>query len=334
MIIKFYDLKKFNLNSVNYYLFYGRNLGLIEDTINNIFKSFFSKSITRYEESEILTNTSEFKESIINKSFFENEKFIIINRVSDKLFEIIKEIIERDCAGIKIILKASSLEKKSKLRSFFEKEKKLITVPFYEDNNASLIGLVQNILKEKKIQLSNEIINLVITRANGNRLEIKNELEKISQYMLTNKSINLEQALKLTNLAENYSIEEMVDYCLSKNTKKTINILNENNFNIEENILVLKTFLYKLKRLKKLKDSLNLKKDIDGIMSTYKPPIFWKDKEIIKQQLKMRSSTEINLLIREINNLELLVKKNLQISNQIIQNFILKSVKKSNNLIL
>ena len=151
MIIKFYDLKKFNLNSVNYYLFYGRNLGLIEDTINNIFKSFFSKSITRYEESEILTNTSEFKESIINKSFFENEKFIIINRVSDKLFEIIKEIIERDCDGIKIILKASSLEKKSKLRSFFEKQKELICIPVYPDTDQILSNLTMKFFREKKI---------------------------------------------------------------------------------------------------------------------------------------------------------------------------------------
>ena len=334
MIIKNYALKNFDINSVNYYLFYGSNLDLIDDTIQNIFKSFSSKNIIKYDESEILTNPGEFQESIFNKSFFENEKFIIINRASDKILEIVKEIIERDLDSVRIILKTSSLDKKSKLRNFFEKEKKIVTSAFYEDNINSLRNLVLNILKEKKIQLSNEVINLIITKSNGNRLEIKNELEKISQYMLSNKHINLEQASKLTNLAENHSIEKIVDDCLSKNTKKTIDMLNENNFSNDENILILKTFLYKLKRLKKLKSNLDVNKNIDNAILTFKPPIFWKERDIVKQQLKVRSNIDITLLIREINYLELMVKKNIQISNQIIQNFILKSMKKSNNLIL
>ena len=130
--------------------------------------------------------------------------------------------------------------------------------------------------------------------------------------------------MKLTNLAENYDISELTDQCLARNKKKTLNILNENNPSPEDNILILKTFLYKLKRLKKLKLELEVKKNADTVLSSYKPPIFWKDKDIVKQQLKIWSLSQLKSLINKTNHIELLIKKNSQVSNQIINNFILE----------
>ena len=147
------------------------------------------------------------------------------------------------------------------------------------------------------------------------------------------KTIGAEEILKLTNSAEDYSISELTDQCLAKNKTRTINILNENTPSTENNILILKTFLYKLKRLKKIKEEIEIKKNQEQVISSFKPPIFWKDKEIIKQQLKNLSLNEINIFIKKVNNLELTIKKNSQISNQIINNFILEKLDVSNNLI-
>jgi DNA polymerase-3 subunit delta len=139
--------------------------------------------------------------------------------------------------------------------------------------------------------------------------------------------------IKLTNLSENYSISELVDQNLSKNKKKTINILNENNLNTEENILILRTFLNKLKKLKNLKINLEKNKNIEQVLSSSRPPIFWKDKEIVKQQLNSLSLNEIKYLINKVNNLELKIKKNNQISDQILNNFILENLESTNNVI-
>ena len=121
MIIKHYELKKYLKKEINYFLFYGQNIGLIEDTINKDLKPFFSKNIFKYDESEILSNENNFKESLFNKSFFENDKLIIINRVTDKILNLIKKICEKKDENLKIILKSGILDKKSKLRNFFEK---------------------------------------------------------------------------------------------------------------------------------------------------------------------------------------------------------------------
>ena len=139
--------------------------------------------------------------------------------------------------------------------------------------------------------------------------------------------------LKLTNLVENYSISELVDQNLVKNKKRTINILNENNLNSDENILIIRTFLNKLKRLKKIKIDLNKNKNIDQVLSSSRPLIFWKDKDIIKQQLNKCSLSDIKLLINKVNNLELIIKKNNQISDQILNNFILENLISTNNAI-
>ena len=325
MLVKYNDLRGFNKDKINYYLFYGPNLGLIEDTIKNIFKPIFSKNIINYDEGDILNNKEEFKEQIFNKSFFDDDKFIIINRATDKIFEIIKEIINTEIEDIKIIIKAANLEKKSKIRNFFENEKKTIITAFYDDNFQSLSLIVQNFFKEKNIKISNEIISLVIERSKGNRINLNNELEKIFLLSKKNNMINYESISKLTNLFENYDFSELVDCYLLKNRKKTINILNENNPNSEDNILILRSFLFKLKRLKKLKNKVDNKKNIDQIINTFKPPIFWKEKEVVKQQLKQRSLSDIKFLIKKVNNLEVLIKKNSQTSNQILNNFILEN---------
>jgi len=326
MLIKFHDLKNFKKDTINYYLFYGPNTGLIEETINKFFKPIYTKNIINYDESELLSNINLFKEMVFNKSFFENEKFIIVNRASNKILEIIEELIESQITDLKIIIKAGVLEKKSKLRNFFEKNESVVITAFYEDNYQSLSLMAQNIFRENKINVSGEIINLIVERSKGNRINITNEIEKILPFAKKNNKINFEDVLKLTNLAENYNISELVNYNLSKNKKKTLNILNENNKISDENILILRTFLNNLKRLKSLKVKLKNNKNIDQVLSSSRPPIFWKDKEIIKQQLNVWSLTEIKLLINKVNDLELEIKKNNQVSDQILNNFIIENL--------
>ena len=333
MIIKSHELSRYDKKNTNYYLFYGSNLGLIEETISKIFKPIFSKNIVYHDETEILNNTDQFKEAIFNKSFFENDKFIIINRASNKILDLIKEIIESQIEDIKIIIKAGVLEKKSKLRSYFEKEKDVVVTPFYEDNYQSLSLIIQNFLRVEKINISNENINLIIERSKGNRTNIYNELEKISSYLRSKKNINLQDLLKLTNLAEDYNVSELVEQCLSKNVKKTVNILNENNQNTDENILILRSFLGKLKRLKILKINLENTRNIDEVIASAKPPIFWKEKNLVKQQLNNWSLKDIKFLLNTVNDLELIIKKNNQISNYVTNNFILESLRTPSNLV-
>ena len=326
MIIKHYELKNNLKDKNNYFLLYGQNSGLIEEIIDKDLKPIFSKNIFKYDESEILSDISAFKEGLVNKSFFENDKLIIINRVSDKILDIVKEISDKKDENLKIILKSGNLEKKSKLRNFFEKSKNLIIIPFYEDTHQSLLFLAQNFFKENKIKISPQNINYIIENSKGNRINLKNELEKIKNFSQKKLSVELNEIIKLTNLAENYNISELTDQCLARNKKKTLNILNENNPSPEDNILILKNFLYKLKRLKKLKLELENKKNTDAVISSYKPPIFWKDKDMIKQQLKIWSLPQIKSLINKTNDMELLIKKNSQASNQIVNNFILEKL--------
>ena len=331
MIVKHFDLKKKIKDKINFYLLYGQNSGLIEETIDIILKPIFSKNIFYYDEIELLSKADEFKEEIFNKSFFENDKLVIISRATDKILNLIEDIIDSKTEGLKIIIKTSSLDKKSKLRNFFEKKDEAFIIPFYEDTNESLMIIAKKFFYEKKIKISPQNINYIVEKAKGNRINLKNELEKIGNFSHKKLSIEFNEILKLTNLAENHSISELTDQCLAKNKKKTLNILNDNKTSQEDNIVILKTFLYKLKRLKKLKIELEIKKNSDEVISSFRPPIFWKDKEIVKKQLNIWSLTQIQSLIKKINNIELLVKKNSQITNQIINDFIIDRIKQTSN---
>ena len=330
MIIKSYEINKINLSKNNIYLLYGENEGFKNKIIDDTFKKF-SKNIYKYDEKEILNNEENFFNKILSKSFFEKEKLIIILRSTDKMVNIIEEIIEKNIEDTKIILLANILEKKSKLRILFEKNKNIICIPFYADNIQTLSNIANTYFKEKKIPISQETINILVTRSRGDRLNLNNEITKIENFTKNKKEINIDDILKLTNLAENYSVTELVDSCLAKNTKKTINILNENNYSTEDCILIIKTFLIKAKRLNKLKSQTKENENIDQLITSFKPPIFWKDKEIIKEQVKNWTLKKVENLIYKINEIELLIKKNSSNSINILFDFIITQSNKTNN---
>jgi DNA polymerase III subunit delta len=331
MIIKSFELKNKNLKKINFYLLYGNNKGFIDETINKSLKPILSKNVYNYDETEILKEPGKFEEDILNKSFFENEKLIIISRASDKIYQMIDDIVNKDISDIAIILKSNVLEKKSKIRNFFEKNSNTVCVPFYEDNHQTLSLIAQNFFKKKQINISQENINLLIERARGDRLNLNNELEKIEFFSKNKKKIEINEILKLTNLAENFSVSELVESSLVRNKKKTLTILNENNFDPDECILILRVYLSKLKRLLKIQEQIKSTNNIDNIISSYRPPIFWKEKEIVKQQIKTLNCEDIKKLIIKTNEIELQVKRRPLISLNILTNFILELTITTNN---
>ena len=331
MILKSFELNKLKLKNYNFYLFYGDNEGLKEEIIKNLFEINYPDKIHRYEEKEILDKKNDFFNSVITKSFFDNEKLIIVNRTTDKFKVFIEELIAKDPQDIQFILNSKNLEKKSTLRNFFEKEKKIICSPFYEDNNQTLNSIISQFFRDKKIPISQQLINILIERSRGDRKNLNNELAKIESFSLNKKKINLQEIIKLTNLADNYSASELIDHSLAKNTRKTVTILNENNYTDEDNIIIIRTLLAKLKRLVKIYELVDEKNNIDQAISSFKPPIFWKDKPLITQQINYWEKDKLKSLIYESSEIELLIKKNSSLGKNILSDFIINNSKKTNN---
>ena len=329
MIIKSYEINKINFDQNKLVLLYGKNEGFKNEATNNLIKN--KDEVTKYEEKEILENINDFIESILSKSLFESEKIIIIKRVTDKILKIIDEIDSKNIEDIKIILNADNLEKKSKLRSLFEKDKRYVCVPFYPDTDQTLSKLTYNFLKKKNILISQSNINLIVNKCNGDRETLLNELNKIEYFSKNGKKITTENISKLTNLIENHSISELIDNCLVKDKKKIVNILNENNFNNEDCILIIRTFLNKAKKILKLSSEFQNNKNIDLTISSAKPPIFWKDKEITKQQIYKWTPENIKQLIYKLSEIELLIKKNINNSINLITDFILYQASSNTN---
>ena len=321
MIIKSFEIRKKKFDKQNFFLVYGENEGLKKEITETLKKGFDGEKEV-IDEANVLKNTDLFYEKLFNQSLFGSEKVITINRCSDKIFEIVENIIKKNISDIKIILIADVLEKKSKLRKLFETNKELIIVPTYKDTLISLFEIAKRFFYNHKISISQETINLLVSRCNGDRGHLKTELDKILIYIMDKKSINLEEIYKLTNLAENFNINELVDTSLSKNSKRTSEMLNESNYKIEDGILILRTFLQKAKRLLNLYERQDKNISFDGLINSYTPPIFWKDKPIIKKQLECWSETKIKNLIVNINKTEIFLKKNSSIALLLVFDFV------------
>ena len=322
MILKSNEKTKIQKTTNNIFLFYGQNRSLKNELIQCLVKKDQAK--INFEEIEILNKPELFYDEVFSKSFFDNSKLIIINRSSDKIHKIIEDLLEKDVSDIKIILDAGLLEKKSKLRKLFEKDQSLICVPFYEDNKATLLAIANNFFSKKNIKISFQNINLLVDKSKGDRKNLENELEKINIFLTYKKTINSEDLNKLINLRNPHGFDELADQFLAKNKLQIFKILNENILSYEDNISIIRTLLYKSKRLKTILENLRFSRNIDEIISSYKPPIFWKDKDVVKQQIKKNSLNQIKVLIKKINDLELLLKKNSTLPEKLLSNFILE----------
>ena len=235
----------------------------------------------KYDEKDILNDEKVFFDQILTKSLFFDKKVIIINRATDKLFRIFDEIIEKEINCL-IIINSGSLEKKSKLRNLFEKSKKATSVAFYEDTQETLIKIASDFFKKNKILIAQSDINQIVNKCSGDREILRNEIDKVKYYTLKGKKITSEKILKLINLIENFSIFELVNNCLAKNKRKTLNILTENNFDSADAIIIIRTFLLRAKKIYELRKSYEKNKNLDITINNSKTSDFLERKRNCK----------------------------------------------------
>ena len=327
MILKYFEINKINFNITNFLLIHGKNEGYKHEEITKI-KEKLRIKITDYDEKQILQNTNDFFEKSLNKSFFNEKELILINRCSDKITNVVEDLVKKGVNDMTFIFNSEILDKKSKLRNLFERSKnQLVSIAFYPDSNEILLKIAQRVFREKKISLSSECINLIVDKCAGDRKNLFNEIDKIQLYLKDKNSITNDEIFKLINLSENHSIDDLINNCLAKKQKKLLNILNDNIFAYEDCIIIIRTLLKKTKILLNLINKFNLNNDIEKTINNAKPPIFWKDKNIIKDQINLWSVKKIKNLIIEINDIELQIKKNSFNAINFTTNFLLEKSK-------
>ena len=324
MILKYFELNKLNFNNTKFLLLHGKNEGYKNEEIKKITNKLNIKA-KNYDEKQVIDNTEEFFANNLNKSLFDSDKIIIINRCTEKITKIIEELIDKNIDDIILMLNSETLDKKSKLRNLFEKSKnKLVSIAFYPDNFDTLLRIARQALRERKILLSNECISVLVSKCAGDRKNLLNEIEKIELYLKDKKKISNEEVFKIINLSENHSVNELINSCLIKNQKKLFNILNDNIFSNEDCIVIIRTLLKKTKDLLNLVIQFHLNKNINVTIDNAKPPIFWKDKSIVKDQINIWSIEKLKSLIIEINDIEYQIKKNSIHSINLTTNFLLE----------
>ncbi len=321
MIVKNFTVHNF-FEKENIFLFYGENEGLKEEISDKLKKQFTKETIFTYREKDIFNDLDTFFSNIFTKSFFDNKKLIFIKDVTDKFLDQIEIIIKKKIDDVTIVLVATLLDKKSKVRNLFEKNDGLVCVPFYKDDKNTLSNIAHSFFKSKKINISQASINLIVDRSSEDRKNLKNELTKIELFLAGKKSFKDDDLLKITNLAEDYSMIKIVDLSLAKEKKQLFKILNENIFNQEDNIILIRSYINRSKRLIRLSDQYSKNKNLDQTISSYKPPIFWKEKDIVKKQLQIWNKDSLLNLIKELNKIELLIKKNVSSSKELLFDFL------------
>ncbi len=337
MIIKSYEIiiNKSNLLKNNFFLLYGENLGLKKDIKDLITTEIKQKNnsveILSIYESQVLDNEENFFNLIYSGSLFSEKKIITVHEATDKITKKINDAYDKYPEDVFLIFFSDILEKKSKLRAFFEKNKKTICVPCYLDSEKDLKIIAQLELKKNNITLSNEIINLLIEKSNFDRNNLRNEIEKIKSYSLTKKKIELDEIKSLINFSGEYKSDILINECLSGNISQYKKIVSELYVNTINQILLLRILSNKIHRLLKMKTQENISNNLDNLINASKPPIFWKEKPLVKKQLSIWSLNDLEKLIGDINNTELLCKKNPQISNSIFFSFFSEICKKANN---
>ena len=320
MIYKSYliekDISQLNTNMA---LFFGINLGLKNEFKKIIKKANVDYKILRFNQDEVLKNQNLIFREINNGSLFEDKKIFFIEDVTDKFLNVI-ENVEGLISDQKVFLFADILEKKSKLRNFFEKSKKSSAIACYEDNNITIKKIVQNKLKGFK-GLTPLNVNVIVENSNLDRTKLYNELEKIMIYF-NNNTIETEKLNILLNAKINEDFNKLKDMALLGQKTETNKLLSETSIDPEKNIFYLSVINQRLLRLSEISKA--GKDQIETKVNTLKPPIFWKDKINFVSQAKKLSDQKIKKLLRKTYTIERQIKSNSYINkNILIKNLII-----------
>ena len=283
-------------------LFYGENVGLINEFKSKISK-IYNNEIIKFNQSDILDNQNILISEINNFSLFENKKVFFLLNVNDKIFNVIEKIILKNNEN-QFFLFSEKLDKKSKLRNFFEKEKTTDIIPCYNDNEIGLRKIVSNKL-EGYSGLTVQIINFIIDNCSLDRAKINNEVQKIESYF-DKKIINTNDLIKLLNIKEDDDFNLIKDAALNGQKTITNKLLNSAIIENDKIFFYISSLNLRLIRLKEIK-SKNLE-NIEKSINALKPPIFWKDKPNFLNQLKIWSTKKINIALDEIYGAELIAK--------------------------
>ena len=328
MIYKSYLIEQnINLLDKNLFLFYGENLGLKNELKDKIKFQNKNAEIINLSQDDIINNIDNFLNEILNISLFDEKKIYFINQVNDKILDAIK-IIEPKIDYQKIYLISESLDKRSKIRNYFEKSNNCGVVACYNDNEISFKKIIIERLKNYK-GVTAENINLISDKCNFNRDKLNNELDKIYTFFL-GKNIDRHKLEILLDNKINNDFSLLKDEAFNGNKIETNKLLSDTIIDSEKNVLYLNIInqrLLKLNEIFKLIGQTNLEKAIDML----KPPIFWKDKPLVTHQIRSWEKEHLKNLIYKTNEIELLVKKNSVLAKNILADFIIDNSKKTNN---
>ena len=294
-------------------LFYGENLGLKND-FKRIIKEVNSEDeILYFNQDEIIQNNNVLIKEITNVSLFERKKIFFVENINDKFLDLVMEI-EKIVADNKLFLFADILEKKSKLRNYFEKSEICAAIPCYADNDLSLKKLIQSKLEEYS-GLTGSNINMILDSTNSDRSKLNNELEKIKT-LFQDKIIKSEKLDLLLNNKSNEDFNKLKDQAFLGNKIATNKLLSETIIDNEKNIFYLNMIN---QRLYKISETLNKNgKTVEAKINSLKPPIFWKDKPNFISQVKKWNKSKINNVLNETYIVEKEIKSNSIINKNVL----------------
>ena len=317
------------LKDKNIILIYGENTGLKDDLKKSIIERNKNKEVIKFTQDEILRDNSLLNNEIVNLSLFNDKKIIIINNITDKSVSLIETNINQD--NCIICLFSGSLEKKSKLRKLFEKEKKLGLIACYEDNEITLRNYIKKYLKNIK-GLNPEIINFIIDNSNKSRDKIKNELDKMAIYFME-KQINILELKQLLNLDENDNSQRLRDTAILGDKKQLNELISKTQINEQDNMIYIRGLLNQFVKLAEILEINKNKKNLTEAIESLNPRVFWKDKPIVLGQANKWEIKEIKTTIDELINAEILIKSSSDIKgSEITKKLLIDICNKASNV--
>ena len=324
MIFKSYILEQ-NIQPTNkhkIFLFYGENQGLKKEFKKNLRTQNKNQEILNLFQDEIIKNKNILINEINNKSLFNEKKIIFINQVNDKILDIIDGIIG-NIQDEKIFLFSDILEKKSKLRNYFEKSKSCGITACYQDNEITIRKIIMNRLNGYQ-GLKSQVANLIIENTGLDRNKVNNEIDKIIS-CFNDKKIDLKKIDLLIDMRTNDDFNLLKDEALNGNRINTNRLLADTVFEVENNIYYLSSINQRINKLNEIESMKQENANIESVITNLKPAVFWKDKPTLIQQSKKWNKKKLQTALKKTYNTELEIKSNASIRKDLlIKNLIIE----------
>ncbi|MGY8985081.1 MAG: DNA polymerase III subunit delta [Sphingomonadales bacterium] len=296
-------------------LIYGPDEGLVRERAHRISKQVVEDlsdpfNVVRPSLSQVIEEPSILLDELLSLSMVGGRRLVRLDGAEDKAYQGLEQAlsgIPKDGEKNLLVVTAGNLKPSSKIRKLFEGLEIAVTIACYADSSKDVEELIIEVLGANNLKADPQAISFLLNNLGSDRLISRSELEKIVLYAgdRIDRVIKLEDVITLIGDSATLTLNDIASATTGGDLKRLDQLLERAQSQGENAIAIIRALSRRLQQFHLVKGLIEAGQPIDSAIGKLRPPLFFKEKDIFRNQLFLWSSQKLGKALLLLSDAEL-----------------------------